>query len=803
MERQTYHDAFISFSSKDSEKALEVVNTLQSKYGIRCWICTREIVGGTNYKDAIMEALLASPVVVFIQSEASLASPEVSSEIGQAFKHRKIIIPFILDQSEATGRMAYNLTDAHCVDATKPEFPERIDELAASIQRNLVDTAVSHKHIPNDHKEVGKLTGGTIIPNKNFIGREKELAEIKKLMDQYNKLFIQGMGGIGKSEIAKSFALQNSSDYSTVVFATYQTSLSDLIIYDAGFRAEAISRIHDKEGNLEEDAVFSKRKLAWMQENLHHDTLIIIDNFDTEMDPLLEEFLHGAYSVIFTTRNDFSQYGLPTYQLTPFIAETEQYELFAKYYPLPLSPSDQIHIYELLRWVGGHTLTIELLAKHIYHRRLKPQAALALLTERGISVLNAGKVVHGFNKQFSAYEHIRQLFSLSALTVDEQQMMKNLSLIPVSGIDFIGFCELCELDDYCLLESLIARSWIRHEPQCDIISLHPVIKDIVTSELSPNLTSCSTMIHNLSGKLRGLWAESVETKQLYTEICKAIYLRFPQIDPAFIGTYMAIAYAFSLTEQNTLADQVNRNCLEACRKAYGENSKETAGAYYQIGDNNLYLNNWADAIDYLSKAVDILTIAQPDSLHLAYMIKHLCWIRLRSKQDPLVTEQLLHQSYRILKNQNPENIQQMASQNSAYANVYFELHQYELALEYAEKSYSTFHKLYGDMHGDTLSPICIKARILSKLGRARESIDLILYVIDLQKRLNGDHHQKVLNRYEFLAEIYEDCRRIPEALDVLQQIEDALKAKNDVTSPFYLRISEAIQRLSAKPNPET
>lgn len=807
MELQMQHDVFISFSSKDSEKALEVVNLLQSKHNIRCWICMRAISGGDNYKDKIVDALNAARVVVLLQSKDSLISKHVAKEIGIAFEDDKIIIPFRLDAAIPNNKLRYDLADIDYIDGTQPTFEERVEELAIAICRNIGEipcvsaTTITSECIPNGCKEVGKLVGSTLIPTKNFVCREKELAEISQQMNQYNKIFIQGMGGIGKSEVAKSFALQHHNQYSTVVFATYQTSLRDLIIYDAGLKTEAVSRVYDKEGKLEGDEAFCKRKLEWMQKSLQHDTLIIIDNFDTEMDPLLEEFLHGSYSVIFTTRNDFSQYGLPTYQLTPFKAETEQLELFTKYYPLPLSPSDRPHIHKLLKLVGGHTLAIELLAKHMYHRRLKPQAMLTLLTEQGIAGLNAGKVVHGFNKQLSAYEHIRQLFSLSALTEDEQQIMKNLSMIPLSGIDFIGFCELCELDDYSILESLITRSWIRHEPQHDIISLHPVIKDIVTSELNPNLISCSTMIHNLSRKLRGLWAESVEAKHCYAEIGKALYLRFPQIDLDFIETYMAIAYVFSLTEQYTLSDQVNRNCLEVYSKVYGENSQEVAGVYYQIGDNELYRNNWTDAMDYLSKAVEILTISHPDSFHLAYMIKHLCWIRLRSKQDPLVTEQLLHQSYRILKNQKPENIRQMASQYAAYANVYYDLHQYELALKYAEDSYEIFHSLYGDMHGDTLSPMCVKSRILSKMGRECESIDLSLYVIDLQKKLNGDEHPKVLDRYEFLAEIYENCGRLLEAIDILQHIEGALKRKRDVTSPFYLRISETIQRLSAKQNP--
>lgn len=51
------HDVFISFSFADQDTAEDIVNILTAKYGISCWICTRDIDGGRRYKSLIPAAI--------------------------------------------------------------------------------------------------------------------------------------------------------------------------------------------------------------------------------------------------------------------------------------------------------------------------------------------------------------------------------------------------------------------------------------------------------------------------------------------------------------------------------------------------------------------------------------------------------------------------------------------------------------------------------------------------------------------------------------------------------------------------
>ena len=124
-ENKYTHDVFISFSFNDQTVAEYIVNTLSSMYEISCWICTRDIAGGSRYKRLIPEAIDNAQVVVFLQSSSSIASKEVPKEIGLAMDADKIIIPFKLDSAPLTGDLRYDLYGVEYIDATVPSFDEQ------------------------------------------------------------------------------------------------------------------------------------------------------------------------------------------------------------------------------------------------------------------------------------------------------------------------------------------------------------------------------------------------------------------------------------------------------------------------------------------------------------------------------------------------------------------------------------------------------------------------------------------------------------------------------------------------------
>lgn len=134
------HDVFISFSFKDINKAMQVVNELLSRHGIRCWICTKEIDGGSSYKQDIVNAIMASKLTVLLWSKNAAASLDIPREIGIALEERKHVIPFLLDTTPFTPSLRYDLTGVQQTKGYGKSFSDCIADLADDIAKKLKGT---------------------------------------------------------------------------------------------------------------------------------------------------------------------------------------------------------------------------------------------------------------------------------------------------------------------------------------------------------------------------------------------------------------------------------------------------------------------------------------------------------------------------------------------------------------------------------------------------------------------------------------------------------------------------------------
>lgn len=133
MEANEKRDVFISFDFSDQDKVRYITERLETKHGISCWICLKDVSGGQNFKNEIMAAIENSNVLVVFLSKDSIESTEVPKEVGLALAKEKTVIPFKLDEISNLGNLAYDLTNTDYIDATIPTFDERIDELGDAI----------------------------------------------------------------------------------------------------------------------------------------------------------------------------------------------------------------------------------------------------------------------------------------------------------------------------------------------------------------------------------------------------------------------------------------------------------------------------------------------------------------------------------------------------------------------------------------------------------------------------------------------------------------------------------------------
>jgi tetratricopeptide (TPR) repeat protein len=126
------HDVFVSYSSQDKPIADAICASLEAK-GIRCWIAPRDVLPGTNYPRALVEAIETSRVMVLVFSSHSNTSPHVVRELTHAVSKGVIIVPFRIENIQPSKDMEYLIGIPHWLDAMTPPLESHIRVLGETV----------------------------------------------------------------------------------------------------------------------------------------------------------------------------------------------------------------------------------------------------------------------------------------------------------------------------------------------------------------------------------------------------------------------------------------------------------------------------------------------------------------------------------------------------------------------------------------------------------------------------------------------------------------------------------------------
>lgn len=129
---ETPDRVFISFSSRDQAKAIDLCELLESD-GLHCWISVRDVRPGQNYQAAIVQAITSAKVMVLVFSEAANRSEEISKELSLASASKIPVIPFRIEDVLPDGAFRYELATRQWIDAFR-NWNAAVGALARAIQ---------------------------------------------------------------------------------------------------------------------------------------------------------------------------------------------------------------------------------------------------------------------------------------------------------------------------------------------------------------------------------------------------------------------------------------------------------------------------------------------------------------------------------------------------------------------------------------------------------------------------------------------------------------------------------------------
>lgn len=642
-----------------------------------------------------------------------------------------------------------------------------------------------------------------------FIGRKKELNLMKyQLLDRTNAVFLHGIGGIGKSQLAKEFANQYKDNFETIIFANYTGNLKSLIISDMEIPIANFTRFED-----ENDDSYYERKMRKLSEIVSEKTLIIIDNFDVDEDENLNDLLKCNCKFIFTTRNDFSSYGFNVIDINEIEEISLLREIFFHYYKRKYSVEDESIITSLIETVYGHTMTVELIAKQMMASRISPKDMLDKLKCYGINNTGNESIKHNKDNKLlnkSMHDHIYALFDLSNITDEKEYILMNLLLIPHTGIKIEEFYDWCGLNSYEDINQLINSGWIKFNEETDVIAFHPVISEVIKEKFGVNEEKCRGFIEKeiefmdienestcddrnlkliygehlikyvvnsnslkyeiyfkLSDILRtnGNYAKALEYAKIVLDILKMDSKG--SIDMVTLYNYMGNLYCESAQYKEAI--EMLEKAKEIREQYFKEEQEEIAENINDIGYLYAIMDDSEKAIKMHLEALDIYTgLYGEEHWKVATVYNNIGYAYNKSGEYQKSLEYYLTALSSASK-ADEKNKYNIALFNGNIGSAYSRLDEYEMALKYQMEALELRKSLYGENHPDIALNYNEIGQVYIDLKDYRQAMEYVTKAIEISENTSGVNHPDTANSYSTLGLIYLREKSFDKTMECLEK----------------------------------
>ena len=364
----------------------------------------------------------------------------------------------------------------------------------------LISFGMERQFIKRNTKNQKLLAGGALSPIvldyimdsevpkpcRHFIGRDKELEELYTVLEENRHVFLCGIAGIGKSELAKAYAKRYIKQYTNILYIEYTGNLHQDIT-DMDF-------IDDPPESTDQERFQRHNRFL---RSLKSDTLLIIDNFNVTatQDSFLSVVLKYRCQILFTTRSKLDEYcTLPLKEIEDMNA---LFQLASVFY----SEADTYRptVEKIIETVHSHTFAVELAAKLLENGISTPDQLLTRLQVEKAAFHNEDKIKiikDGQSSKATYYSHIHTLFSLYTLSLKQQDIMCNMCFLPSTGISARIFAKWLEMPTLNEINDLIETGFVQTTTR-RTISLHPMIQEITLSETKPSVSSCHILLDSL------------------------------------------------------------------------------------------------------------------------------------------------------------------------------------------------------------------------------------------------------------------------------------------------------------------
>ena len=567
-----------------------------------------------------------------------------------------------------------------------------IEEAATKEANSFISQREERELTNNSVKYVGKL-----------IGREFDLEAIEDKLVQYNVVYIQSMGGIGKTELAKGlyFKYYNNTNLK-LTWITYNDNFMESLI-----KAFIKDQQHDNSQNNDINRFYSivKQLLHYKDE-----LIVFIDNFDKTNDKYFKYFIENISSkIIVTSRikreipNEINLKPLRYDKCRELLMENLKFHI------------NEELIEDIIIKVKKHTLTLKRYGKVVnyllrYNVYSSYEEIHNIVFEKGHfdSALIDNFAVVSIDEENSYDFKIRDSFTLIKLSKGEKNALIKLSLVCNLECD-VSFAAECKIANISIIKSLDEKAWIdyiNHE-NSHSISMHPIILSIVKEKAYSDSQIILEMIDAINIKMMrdlrsyGFYEKPINSLKymMYVEnfLNNVFYAKKIELDEIEKKLDFCInaAEIFSILFLVEMMDRViscGIICLEKYKNDFKSYFEYKSRFYFHKSMVYYHKEDFKNALDFCNKSFNIRTNKLKNyQIEKNYDLYGKIYSRQRNYEKALAYEEL---AFKIRSNKfNNDSVEIAKSYNSMGVTLYYE-ERYEDAIKLLKKALNIRKKHY-------------------------------------------------------------------------------------------------------------
>ena len=367
-------------------------------------------------------------------------------------------------------------------------------------------------------------------PETPFFGRTDELKTLRRLLEEKKYVFVSGFAGIGKSELIKKYIAEMRSLYNRILFVKYSGSLENDLRSLAATLNHSISF-----SGMEIPPYWARLQMQLALKNdtsaveplkvLSKDDLIVIDNLDAlpfensvagersqdsrnrnlyGAEPLLTDLLDLPCKILITTRCDYSQkyLGYSDHCLNLSSLDPQTLLLFFQDSDF-CSPKEKPLLRKIIGCLENNTFLVKLTERLLSTGHSSVQEIWKQLQESPLNINNDTRIAfrHWNTCRYDTFgQHIRLLLSLFELSDRAENILINLSLMPVDGIPQNLFEHWIGLNSHQDTDLLCGMSLIRKfsKYKTGYLSVPRIITEIYKEDGKLTIESAHVLLTSLN-----------------------------------------------------------------------------------------------------------------------------------------------------------------------------------------------------------------------------------------------------------------------------------------------------------------